>query len=349
VSRVVNKYPHVRRATREKVLRAIAELKYIPNAAARGLKQSRSELIALIITDISSPFYTAVARGAEDAARAAGLSLILGNSDEEPRVEAEYLRVMGERRVDGVILAPTDQAREALTRNLPPGLPVVLFDRSVPGIDTDLVRCNTQDGVRQLTDHLLGLGHRRIAMVGGMPTVSTWPERVAGYTAALRNANLAVHEPYIIPGDYRQESGVLAVQTLLAADPVPQAIIAANAQVGLGVLDELARHGLRVPRDVAVAAIDDPLPNVPFFPRLTVVTQPGYQMGKGAVELLLARLQGTRRDAEPWRLVFEARLRVGVSCGEEVLGVAHASGDAGFPLSADSALIPADGKSTVTG
>jgi LacI family transcriptional regulator len=317
VSRVVNKYPHVRRATREKVLRAIAELKYIPNAAARGLKRSRSELIALIITDISSPFYTAVARGAEDAARAAGLSLILGNSDEEPLVEAEYLRVMGERRVDGVILSPTTQAAEALARNLPVGLPVVLFDRIIPGIDTDLVRCNTQDGVRRLTHHLLSLGHRRIVIVGGMPTVSTWPERVTGYQTALRDAGLIIDDSCIIPGDYRQESGVEAVRTLLAGDPAPDAIIAANAQVALGVLDELTRHGLRVPEDMAVAAVDDPLPNVPFFPRLTVVEQPGYQMGKAALELLVARLRGTRGEEEPWKLVFDAGLRVGVSCGEQ--------------------------------
>jgi LacI family transcriptional regulator len=316
VSRVVNKHPNVSRGTRERVLRAIAELNYIPNAAARGLKQARSDLLALIITDINSPFYTAAARGAEDAARAAGLSLILGNSDEDPAVEAEYLRVMGERRVDGVILSPTDQAGEAIARNLPVGLPIVLFDRAAPGVEADLVTCDTQTGARVLCRHLLHIGHRRIAIVGGLPSVATWPARVAGYEAALREAGQPLTPELVIAGDYKSPGGVAAVRHLLARDDLPDAIIAANAQVAIGVLEELAARGIRVPEDVGVAAIDDPLPNLSFLLRFTVVEQPGYQMGKAAVEILVARLRGTRTDAQPWRLVFDAQLRPGQSCGE---------------------------------
>jgi len=317
VSRVVNRRPNVSRATRDRVLRAIADLNYIPNAAARGLKQARSDLIALIVTDINSPFYTAVARGAEDAARAEGLSLILGNSDEDPTVEANYLRIMGERRVDGVILSPTYQAADALVRSLPVGLPVVLFDRAVAGVDADQVQCNTRDGARDLCRHILGLGHRRIAIVGGMPSVDTWQERVDGYQAALREAGQALDPDLVIPGDYKGTGGVAAVRALLARRERPDAIIGANAQVTLGVLNELSAHRLRAPDDIGVAAIDDPLPNVTFWPRLTVVEQPGYEMGKAAVELVVARLRGTRREPQPWKLMFDAHLRLGMSCGEE--------------------------------
>lgn len=319
VSRVVHQHPNVSRATRERVQRAIVDLNYIPNAAARSLKHARSDLIALIITDIFSPFYTAVARGAEDAARAAGLSLILGNSDEDAVVEANYLRVMGERRVDGVILSPTDQAARALERNLPAALPVVLFDRALPGVEADLVRCDTGAGTLALCRHLLALGHRRIAIVGGLPSIPTWAERVAGYRAALGEAGHTVGDDLVIPGDYKRDGGVAAVGALLAQGVLPDAIIAANAQVSLGVLDELTRRGYRVPDDVGVAAIDDPLPSVGFWPRLTVVEQPGYEMGKAAVELVVARLRGTRREPQPWTLVFDAHLRLGTSCGEERL------------------------------
>ncbi len=320
VSRVVNNHANVSRATRERVQRAVAELNYIPNALARGLKQARSDLIALIITDISSPFFTDVARGAEDAARMAGLSLVLGNSEEDPAVEAEYLRVMGERRVDGVILAPTHRAADALTRGLPAGIPVVLFDRHVPGVDADIVRCDTRAGAYALCEHLLALGHSRIAIVGGMPTVETWSQRVSGYEAALRDAGIPVSSDLEIAGDYKGDGGAAAVRELLAHGERPDAIIAANAQVAIGVLDALVAAGCRVPEDVGVAAIDDPLPRSTFWPRLTVVEQPGYEMGKAAVELLAGRLGSTERELQPRQVVFDARLKIGTSCGEGLAG-----------------------------
>lgn len=311
VSRVVNNRTGVRAATRQRVLDAIAELGYIPNAVARGLKQARSGMLALIITDITSPFFTDVARGAEDAARGAGLSLVLGNSEEDPALEAEYLRVMGERRIDGVVLVPTNQAVDAISRSLPSGVPVVLFDRDVPGLDADVVCCDTHAGTQALCRYLLALGHRRIAIVGGLPTVETWHERVGGYEAALQEAGIAVSPELEVPGDYKGTGGAAAVRALLGQGTAPDAIIAANAQVALGVLDALVAAGYRTPEDIAVASIDDPLPRSTFWPRLTVVEQPGYDMGKTAVELLIGRLTGNDRAAPPRKVVFEATLLVG--------------------------------------
>jgi LacI family transcriptional regulator len=313
---VVNNHVNVSEATRNRVLRAIADLNYIPNALARGLKQSRSDLIALIITDSTSPFFADVARGAEDAARESGLSLVLGNTDENPALESEYLRVMGERRVDGVILVPTPEATNAVARGLPASTPVVFFDRGMPTVAADVVRCDTQAGTTTLCRHLLALGHRRIAIVGGAPTIETWPERVAGYERALREAGIAVMPDLIIPGNYQGDGGVAATRQLLRRPLMPDAIIAANAQVLLGVLDELTANGYHVPDDIGVAAIDDPLPRSTFWPRITIVEQPGYEMGKAAVELLTARLTIANRDMPPREIVFEAVLKIGTSCGE---------------------------------
>ncbi|MBA2468949.1 MAG: LacI family DNA-binding transcriptional regulator [Chloroflexia bacterium] len=320
VSRVARNQTNVSTVTRERVQRVITELKYIPNAVARGLKQARSGLIALLITDITSPFFTAVARGAEDAAREAGLSLLLGNSEEDSDLEAKYLRVIGERRVDGVILVPTNQAPNSLVRSLPPEIPIVLLDRSLPGFKADVVRCDTRTGTFVLGQHLLGLGHRRIAIVGGMPNIPTWPERVAGYQAALRESGVAAPPEFVIPGDYNRDGGTEAVRVLLAQGERPDAIIAANAQVALGVLDELVAAGCRVPEDVGVATIDDPFPPSAFVPRLTLVEQPGYGMGEAAVQLLVARLEPAGRAEPPREVVFEATLRIGTSCGETTIG-----------------------------
>lgn len=321
VSRVVNNQPGVRDETRRRVLDAIAELNYIPNAVARGLKQARSGLLALIITDITSPFFTDVARGAEDAARAAGLSLVLGNSDEDPALEAAYLRTMGEHRVDGIVLVPTVETAAVVARALPQRTTIVLLDRDVPALEADAVLCDTETGTADLTRHLLGLGHRRIAIVGGMPSVDTWHRRVAGYLAALRANGLLPPPDLVIPGDYKGSGGAAAVRRLLDGVGLPDAIIAANAQVAVGVLNELAAAGFSAPADVAVAAVDDPLPGWAFWPRLTVVKQPGYEMGGTAVDLLLARLTGERTDQPAPKVVLPATLVVGTSCGEAGRGV----------------------------
>jgi len=316
VSRVVRNHPHVRTTTRERVQRAIVELNYIPNGLARGLKQSRSGLIALLINDIYSPFYAPVARGAEDVTRAAGMSIILGNTDEDAGVEAEYLRVMGVHRVDGVILSPTDHAAASIEKYLPRGLPLVLFDRPIPGMSADVVRCDTTAGTYALCEHILALGHRRIAIVGGLPHVPTWRERVSGFEAAFRDSDRQVAPELIVPGDFTRECGSGYIRDRIAEKNMPDAIVAANAQVALGVLSELAARRLRVPHDVAVAAIDDPLPSVPFWPTLTVVHQPTYDMGRKAAEMLTDRIRHGTDGHTPSEIVFDATLQIGTSCGE---------------------------------
>ena len=184
-----------------------------------------------------------------------------------------------------------------------------------------MVRCDTASGTRALCRHMIELGRRRIAIVGGLPHTLTWLERVSGYRMALAEADLTMPVGYVVDGDYRAESGVVAARTLMNGGERPDAIIAANAKVVRGVLDELMTLGLRVPEDVAVGAIDDPFSRSRFGPRLTVVEQPGYEMGQTAVELLLSRLPPTSSDDPPREIVFDSELRVGTSCGELMPGV----------------------------
>lgn len=328
VSRAIRDHPHVREETRKRVLAAVQELGYVPNAVARGLKQSRSGLIALVITDMIDPFFSVVAHGVEDAVRRTGKMLVLGNSSDDFALEAEYLRIMGEHRVDGIILVPAPRVEGLTTPPLPPGMPLVILDRSLPGMAADVVRCDTASGTRALCQHLIALGRRRIAIVGGLPDTLTWQERISGYREALRAANIASPPGFVIDGDYRAGSGVAAVRALMSLPEPPDAIVAANAKVVRGVLDALVEQGYRVPEDVAVGAIDDPLPESSFWPRLTVVEQPGYEMGVAAVELLLARLLPNGSGAPPREVVFTSTLRPGVTCGECASPLLRAEHDA---------------------
>jgi LacI family transcriptional regulator len=316
VSRVMRNHPNVREETRQRVRQAASDLQYVPNAVARGLKQARSGLIALIITDMVDPFFSVVAHGVEDAVRRAGLMLVLGNSNDDLALEVEYLRIMGEHRVDGIILVPTPRPPDFGLPRLPETIPLVILDRSLPGIAADVVRCDTAGGTRALCRHLLELGRRRIAIVGGLSQTLTWRERVNGYQAALQDAGQPLADELVIDGDYKAESGVAAVRALMQRRERPDAIIAANAKVGRGVLDELMMLGFAVPNDVAVAAIDDPFPDSRFGPRLTVVEQPGYAMGQVAVELLLARMPPILSQEPPREIVFDSTLRIGVTGGE---------------------------------
>lgn len=316
VSRVIRNHPNVREETRQRVRQAVHDLRYVPNAVARGLKQSRSGLVALIITDLVDPFFSVVTHGVEDAVRKAGMMLVLGNTDDELALEVEYLRIMGEHRVDGIILVPTPRPVDFALPALPPSMPMVVLDRSLPGVEADVVRCDTASGAKALCQHMLELGRKRIAIVGGLPDTLTWRERVSGYRAALREAGLTMPKGFVIDGNYKADSGVAAVRELLGGAVRPDAIIAANAKVVRGVLDELVSLGIRIPDDMAVAAIDDPFPASKFWPSLTVIEQPGYEMGKVAVELLLSRLPPYSSDAPPREIVFSTELRIGVTCGE---------------------------------
>lgn len=317
VSRVVRDDPNVSDETRERVLRMMAETNYIPNVMARSLKHARSALLSLIISDFTSPFFASVARGAEARSREAGYSLVLSNSDQDPELEAFHLEAVGQQRVGGVILTPTIQAGRALLQKLPPGTPLVTLDTDIPGVQADLVTSDTRSGVRDLVLHLAGLGHGRIAFIGGMTSSKSWYQRVTGYRDGLAAAGIPMDERLIMPLGWNPSDGALAIRELLVGELLPDAIISANAQICLGVLDTMGQHGLRMPDDVAIASIDDPFPTTSYLPTVTAVLQPGYEMGARAVELVLARLllpDGTLLLAEVHR--FPSTLRIGTSCGE---------------------------------
>lgn len=306
VSRYFNQPEMLSSATSKRVQAAIKQLQYVPNAAARSLISGRTKTVALILTDITNPFYTTIVRGVEDIAQKHDYTLILGNTDESLEKERRYIDIMISRCVDGVIISSSPGNDHHLELLFQRNIPVVLIDRTVKDFDADAVTGDTYSGGQQLTNHLIDQGFRDIALIGGWTGVSSLEERQAGYRLAMETAGL---EPIVHPGRTDRQSGEEITERLFMEDSLPEAIIAANNYVAVGSLVALRRLGLRVPEDVALATFDDIESAALIYPFLTVVAQPAYEMGAQAMELLLERMQGFAGPSRHHLLATEMIIR----------------------------------------
>lgn len=314
VSRVINNSGYISQETRQRVERAIAELGYVPNALARGLRFKQTKTLALVLTDITNPFFTTLARGVEDAASEQGFSVIFCNTDESQEKESSYLNVVVQKQVDGVLLIPAQSALESVTFLRERGVRFVVLDRRIPGAEADVVRGDSEQGAYALVCHLLALGHRRIAALSGPETVSTAADRVAGYRRALAEADLTFEPALVRYGGFTQESGYEMAQAVLALPQPPTALLTGNNFIAIGALHALREAGLRVPDDISIVTFDDLPAAVAIDPFLTVAAQPAYEMGRQATALLLDRL-ADGGPAGPQEIVLPAELIVRRSSG----------------------------------
>ena len=315
VSRVLNNSGYVSAATRQRVELAIAQLGYVPNALARQLRSKRTKMLALVVSDISNPFFTTIARGVEDAASARGFAVMFCNTDESNEEEARYLRLLVERQVDGVLLVPAENAAASLRLLRAHSIPVVVLDRRASR-RVDNVRCDSELGAYALARHLLELGHRRIAVLTGRRGISTSVDRVAGVRRALADAGLALDESLVRYGGFNfgslnlADGRRMAEEVLAASDDPPTAIFAANNFIAFGAVRALRELGLRVPEDISVVAFDDLPVEWVSDPFLTVAAQPAYEIGRRAAEMMIDRLVGERTTAgESVVLPFEVIVR----------------------------------------
>ncbi len=291
VSRVINESGYVSEETRVRVRRAIDELRYTPNRLARGLRSKQTQTLGLIVTDITNPFWTTVARGAEDAASQAGFSVILCNTDESDAKQEQYVNLLLEKQVDGFLLVPATRDVTTVSLIQERAVPIVVLDRRMP-IPVDTVRGDSEGGAHELTTHLLSLGHRRIALLGGSVDVPTAQERVVGYRRALDEAGIPVDESLILSRAFTQEAGYAMTQVVLKMKPRPTALFAVNNFIAIGAARALRDAKLRLPEDVALVSFDDLPTALIVEPFLTVAAQPAYEMGRLATELLMARIVG---------------------------------------------------------
>ncbi|MCX7795495.1 MAG: LacI family transcriptional regulator [bacterium] len=320
VSRVINGKKDVKPETRDKVLKAIEELGYVPNSLARSFVLQKTKTIGLVITDITNPFFTTLARGVEDTAMKNQFSVIFCNTDEDPEKEVLYLELLARKRVDGVILASASGKRTPLKSILLRNIPIVLIDREVDGLeDLDIVKGDSVYGAYLLTKHLVDLGHRRIGIIVGSKHISTAEDRVEGYKKALIEIGIDIDDKLIKFARYSKEDGYIATKDLLNLENPPTAIFGGNNFIAVGAMMAIRDCGLRVPEDIALVSFDDIESLSQVYPFFTVVTQPAYSMGVIAAELLIRRIEDKDRVRERRKVILQPDLIIRESAGEKLV------------------------------
>jgi len=309
VSHVLSRRRPVSTTTRARVEEAIRELGYRPDGVARSLRTRTTQTVALIIPDITNPYYPAVARGLEDGLGGSTYRSLICNTDRHPEHEVELLEDVCDRGVDGIVLDSFTLSGERLAELVPPGVPLVRIGTTViddPGFDT--VHADDEQGAFDATLHLLRRPSRRVAMVQGPP--GPGGRRNEGFLRALRSEGV-VGSALVLPGEWTRDGGAAAMRRLLALPDPPQAVFCANDLMAFGVLDAAREAGLEVPGDLAVAGFDDIEAAAMAHPPLTTVSSPAYETGLLAGTLLKERMLGVHYEAPrtvtlPCRLIRRA-------------------------------------------
>jgi LacI family transcriptional regulator len=326
VSAVVNGKQVVRPVVVARVEDAMKALNFHADHVARSLRVKKTTTIGAVVPDLSSGFFVDVVRGIEDAVRSVGYSVLLCNSDDNPEQEQRHLDVLLSRRVDGILLASTDLYSIAETE-LRSGTPIVLFDRVPPGFRGAAVVVNNVDAAYDATRHLITLGHREIAFIAGRLDLSTAADRAEGFRKAMENAHIPLNDAFFKRGDYHPDSGYRNGLELLRLAKRPTAIICSNGLMTLGLLQAVHEARVRCPDEISVIGFDEPAPesygfnlSTLFRPELTVVAQPGYEVGRQAAQMLL----GMFSESEPAPLqnrvvTLEAKLRIRSSTARPAL------------------------------
>lgn len=312
-ARVLGNYGSVSERTREAVLKAARELDYVPNALARSMVKSRTGTIGLVVPDIRNAFFGAVAQSVAKSAKRAGFRVIMCDTGADFKTECAYLRDLIEQRVEGIILASCvgHGRRHDYLAKTP--CPVVLIDRNIEGVALDCVRSDHKEGAYRAVKHLISIGHRRIGIIVGTGTENVHQQRLEGYRLALLDSGIPFDPALVKQRDW--ETGLAAVEELLALPEPPTAIFSTNYVVTVGVLTDLKRLGKRIPDDVAVAAFDEIETATLLEAPLTAVAQNPTLIGATAMELLLRRLNGEVGDPSPQEVVLRPTLIVRESCG----------------------------------
>ncbi|MGV9640021.1 LacI family DNA-binding transcriptional regulator [Streptomyces sp. NPDC003514] len=324
VSHVLNGTRPVLPHTRQAVLDAMDELGYTPNTLARSLVTARTRSIGLAVSAISNPYFTEILQGVEAAALERGYGLLIADPHDDPHHERKVVQLLHERRVDGMIVAPSPDPSELLAYLGRHKVPAVLLDRVVElpadgSLVCDQICAESATPTARLVTHLAGLGHRRIGMVAGLPGLSTTVERLAGYRDGLAASGLPYDEGLVAHGDSESRGAERATAALLALASPPTALVTANNAMTIGTLRALRDHGLSVPGDIALCCFDDFAWADLFSPRLTAIAQPSRDIGAEAVRVLLDRLADPATPARTLRLPCTFVHRTSCGCAEQPL------------------------------
>ena len=315
VSAVINGTAVVTPKRAARVREAMEALDYHADGIARSLKTGRTNVIGMVIPDVTNPFYPEVITGVEEVAARAGYSVILCNTNEDPAQEQRQLNTLFARRVDGVLIACTDSSA-AYDRLTCRRFPLVFFDR-IPGLlHGPAVSADNAAGAYQATKHLIAAGHRRIALIAGNARLSTHAGRIEGFRQAMQEAGLPVLEEYFRIGGLQIAAGHQAGLDLFRLPVPPSAVFCSNNKMLLGLVRALGEIGIACPRQVSLVGFDDVAWTENFYPPLTTVAQPAREIGRKAMELLLARILGQEQDSlQNEQVLLPPELRIRASVG----------------------------------
>ncbi|QYR23937.1 LacI family transcriptional regulator [Paenibacillus sp. sptzw28] len=305
VSRVLNGTAPVKGSTRAKIMSIIEKHQFQPNAIARSLLKKQTGTIAIILPDITNPFFPEVFWGAENEARDKGYTLFLCDTAGDYSRESQYLSVLRERRVDGIIYmggrinlsqCPPELAQEII--DLSKRVPIVLVNGNVPKGGFHRVYTDEALGAELATQHLLDLGHRDIAFIGGLKEMSTTMSKVKAYRRKLEQSGIPYRAERVLYGDYSIAAGKELMSRLLEGEEQPTAVFCVNDYTAVGAIKVIIEHGLRIPEDISVIGFDDTPLAAAVIPELTTVSQHTHQLGKLSVEVLhriITKEQMTKR------------------------------------------------------
>lgn len=310
VSRVLNDYPFVADETRERVLEVMRKLEYRPDVAARSMRTGTSRAVGFVVSDISNPLFATIAKGVDAVLTDHDYSLVLANSQNQPRREAELLSALRQRRVEGLIAAVADERAPGLADRLE-AFATVLFDREVPGSRADAVCSDHETGIASALAHLAGLGHRRVALVAGSQRQLGSRARVLAFRKHARRFGLDRDRRLVRRVEPTRENGNAAARGFLALTNPPTATLVAHNQITVGVIEALHELGVELPDELSLIACDDVDVTRLHTPPIDVVKRDLLELGRAAARLLLDRLSD--RGAPPRMVVLPTELVVRAS------------------------------------
>ncbi len=315
VSRVLAGIGNPKPETAAAVRRAVEQLGYRPSGVARSLRMKRTRTLGLIVTDIQNPFFPELVQAADSAARSLNYSIILGSAAYDEHRAMHYLDLMVDRRVDGLIIASSQLSDESWQWLLSSPVPVVVVNAEPTGLAVPVITSDNEGGPRLAVEHLVGLGHRRLAYIRGFEGFSADAPRFEGFLAACRDAGIPQADVVEVRGDGQFEGGERATAELLAAGSDVTAIVCHNDVTAIGAMRAIRAAGLRVPANISVVGCDDIAAAAWVVPALTTVAQQKAEMGAMAVQRLAAALDDPEFTGEAETIRIPMVLRVRESTG----------------------------------
>lgn len=297
--------------TKERVLSAANELKYVPNNAARNLKLRKTNLIGLFVNNINGPFYDKLVKGVQDVINMKDYEMII--FCDSGRTEGTSYNFLKEGRVDGAIIISSNITNEQILDLNSEGLPLVLLDRKMKNSNLCSVTVDNVKGSVDAVEHLIKLGNRKIGFISGPKNSFDNKERMKGYLDTLKNNSIDVIDKYILKGMFTEESGYEAVKEFLSKNnDIPDAFFSSNDEMAIGAIKAFHEAGIKVPQDVAIVGFDDIILGSYIKPKLTTIRRPMYELGMFSTNMLMSILEGKSTNSS---LVLSTKLIIRESCG----------------------------------